>query len=63
MLYKVVAVAQWLSLVRLFVTHGLKNARLLCPLPLPEVCSDSCPLVGDAICPSHPLLPILLLPV
>ena len=31
------------SCVRLFVTHGLKHARLPC-LPSPGVCSNSCPL-------------------
>ena len=40
--------------------HGLQHARLPCPSPSPWVCSNSCPTqtwVGDAIQPSHPLLP------
>ena len=28
----------------LFATHGLQQARLPCPSPSPEVCSNSCPL-------------------
>ena len=28
---------------RLFATHGLQYARLPCPSPTPEVCSNSCP--------------------
>ena len=35
---------QSLSLVRLFVTHGLQHARLPCPSPSPGVCSNSFPL-------------------
>ena len=31
-----------LSQVRLFVTHGLKHARLPCPSPTPGTCSNSC---------------------
>ena len=37
-------VVQWLSHVRLFVTHGLQHVRLPCPSPSPRVCSNSCPL-------------------
>ena len=35
--------------------HGLQHARLPCPSPTPEAYSNSCPSVGDAIQPSHPL--------
>ena len=35
--------------------HGLQHARLPCPSPTPGACSNSCPLVADAIQPSHPL--------
>ena len=35
---------QPLSLVRLFATHGLQHARLPCPSPATEACSNSCPL-------------------
>ena len=37
--------------------HDLQHARLPCPSPSPRVCSNSCPLICDAIQPSHPLLP------
>ena len=37
-------------------SHRLQNTRLPCPSPTPEACSNSCPSVGDAIQPSHPLL-------
>ena len=37
-------VVQWLSHVRLFVTHGLQHFRLPCPSPSPRICSNSCPL-------------------
>ena len=37
-------VVQSLGHVRLFVTHGLQHARLLCPSLFPGVCSNSCPL-------------------
>ena len=30
--------------VQLFATHGLQQARLLCPSPTPGACSNSCPL-------------------
>ena len=33
-----------LSIVQLFVTHGLQHAMLPCPSLSPEACSDSCPL-------------------
>ena len=36
--------------------HGLQHSRLLCPSPSPRLCSNSCPLVSDAIQASHPLL-------
>ena len=39
------------------ISHGLQHARLLCPSLSPGVCSESCPLIGDTIQPSHPLLP------
>ena len=32
-----------LCCVWLFVTHGLQQARLLCPSPTPGACSNSCP--------------------
>ena len=35
--------------------HGLQHARSPCPTPTPGVYSNSCPWVGDAIKPSHPL--------
>ena len=35
--------------------HGLQHARLPCPSPTPRVYSNSFPLHGDAIQPSHPL--------
>ena len=35
--------------------HELPHARSLCPSPTPKVYSNSCPLIGDAIQPSHPL--------
>ena len=41
--------------------HGLQHARLPCPSPTPGACSNSCPLVGDAIQPSPPLCSLLLL--
>ena len=37
-------VFQSLSHVRLFVTHGLQYARLLCPSPSPGAYLKSCPL-------------------
>ena len=37
--------------------HGLQHARPPCPSPSPRVHSNSCPWVGDAIQPSHPLSP------
>ena len=35
--------------------HGLQHARPPCPSPTPRVYSNSCPRVGNAIQPSHPL--------
>ena len=35
--------------------HGLQHARLPCPSPSPEACSNSFHWVADAIQPSHPL--------
>ena len=35
--------------------HGLQHTRLSRPSPTPGVCSNSCPLVNDALQPSHPL--------
>ena len=35
--------------------HELQQARLPCPPPTPRAYSNSCPCVGDAIQPSHPL--------
>ena len=35
--------------------HGLQHAKLPCPSLSPRVCSNSCPLIGDAIQSSHPL--------
>ena len=42
--------------------RGLQHARPPCPSPTPGVHSNSCPFVGDAIQPSHPLYPLLLPP-
>ena len=36
-------------------SHGLQHTRLPCPSPTSGTCSNSCPSVGDAIQPSHPL--------
>ena len=41
--------------------HGLQHPRLPCPSPTPGACSNSCPLSGDDIQPSHPLSSPLLL--
>ena len=46
---------QSLSHVWLSATHRLQHARLPCPSPTPRAYSNSWPLVGDAIQPSHPL--------
>ena len=35
--------------------HCLQHTRFPCPSPSPGACSNSCPLVGDAIQPSQPL--------
>ena len=37
--------------------YGLQDTRLSCPSLSPGVCSNSCPLIDDAIRLSHPLLP------
>ena len=42
--------------------HESQHARPPCPSPTPGVHSNSCHRVGDAIQPSHPLFPLLLLP-
>ena len=47
---------QSLSRVWLFATPWTAACRLPCPSPTPGACSNSCPSVGDAIQPSHPLL-------
>ena len=39
--------------------RGVQHVRFLCPPLSPRVCSNSCHWVGDAIQPSHPLLPLL----
>ena len=36
-------------------SHGLQHTMLPYPSPTPIACSNSCPLFGDAIQPSHPL--------
>ena len=46
-----------LSHVWLFVTPETAALRLPRSSPSPRVCSDSCPLIHDAIQPSHPLSP------
>ena len=46
------------SVAQLYLTlwpRGLQHTRLPYPSPTPRACSNSCPLVGDAIQPSHPL--------
>ena len=35
--------------------HRPQHTRPPCPSPTPGACSNSCPLIGDAIQPSHPL--------
>ena len=40
----------------------VQHARPPCPSPSLGVCPSSCPLNRDAIQPSHPLSPLLLLP-
>ena len=37
--------------------HGLQHASLPCPSSTPRACSNSGPQVGDAIQPSHPVVP------
>ena len=52
---------QSLSRVRHLRPHGLQHTRLVCQLPTPRVCSDSdAHQVGDAIQPSHPVIPFFL---
>ena len=43
-------------------SHELQHARPPCPSPTPGVYPNSCPLVSDAIRPSHPLSSLILLP-
>ena len=43
--------------------YGLQHTRLACPSLSPGACSNSCPSNCDAIQPSHPLSPLLLLPL
>ena len=40
----VYVLAQLLSCVWLFATHGLQHTRFPCPSPSPGACSNSCPL-------------------
>ena len=40
--------------------RGLQHARLPCLSPTCRTCSNSCPSVGDAIQPSHPLSSLFL---
>ena len=59
-----VVVDQSLNCVWLFVTHGLKYARLLCPPLSPGVHSNSCPLTRWCyltICHLLLLLPLIFL--
>ena len=51
------------SCLTLLRPHGLQHARLLCPLPTPKVCSNSCPL-KSVMLSNHLILcpPLLLLP-
>ena len=53
---------QSLSRVRLFVTHGLQNARLPCPSPTPRGCSNSYPSSRWCQTISSSVIPLLLLP-
>ena len=43
--------------------HELQDVRPPCSSPTPRVHSNSCPLVGDGIQPSHLCRPLLLLPL
>ena len=43
-------------------SHELQHSRPPCSSPTPRVHSNSCPLVGDGIQPSHLCRPLLLLP-
>ena len=47
---------QLLSRVQFFDNPSIQHSRLPCPLPSPRLCSNSCPLSGDVIQPSHPLV-------
>ena len=52
------AMSQFSSVAQSCLTlqpHGLQHTRLPCSSPTPGACSNSCPLVGDAIQPSHHL--------
>ena len=42
--------------------YGLQHTRLICPPLSLRVCLCNVYLIGDNIQPSHPLLPLLLLP-
>ena len=42
--------------------HDLQHTRPPCPSPTPGVHSNPCPLSPDAIQPSYPFRPLLLLP-
>ena len=44
-----------------FLPHGLQHSRLLCPSHLPEFAQTHVHWVSNAIQPSHPLPPLLLL--
>ena len=55
-------VVQLLSCIDSLQPYGLQYTRLPCPSLSPRVCSNSCPLIGDGIQPSHPLSSPLLLP-
>ena len=54
---------QALSRVWLFVIHGMLHTRPPCPSPTPEAAQTHVLWVSDAIQPSHPLHPLLLLPL
>ena len=54
-------VVQLLNGFLLFVTHGLRHARLLCPSLSPRVCSNSCPLSWWCYLSNHLILCCLLL--
>jgi len=48
---------QSLSRVRLFANHGPQHARPPCPSPTPESTQTHVHCVGDAIQPSHSVIP------